>query len=143
MNAPGRFVPRSKSTFLLAITGYEEKRLSGVLHAPLKKKNYVFDNLVQLLLLLESLMDAASFPQQAVEPRAFQVSQSVFVPREVEHRPVGALATFEINVMFRQNASWQGSVIWSEQMMESRFRSVLELVGLMDDALSAAGEKAE
>ena len=47
------------------------------------------------------------------------------------------LATFQLSVLFRQNASWQGSLTWLERAEEARFRSVLELVGLLDSALAA------
>lgn len=47
------------------------------------------------------------------------------------------LAVFEIRVLFRQNASWQGSLLWRERKLEGHFRSVLELMRLMDSALLA------
>lgn len=137
-SAPSRFFPVSKSTFILTVTGYQDKHISGVLNAPLAKKSYSFQNLIQLLLLMDSLMDTANFPQNGVEPRAFQATQSTFVPQETSQKPTSPLAVFEINVMFRQNASWQGSIVWINRSMESRFRSVLELVGLVDEALTSS-----
>ena len=47
----------------------------------------------------------------------------------------GALASFSIRLLFRQNASWQGILTWIEGGQEQYFRSVLELVLLMDNAL--------
>ena len=135
---PSRFVPTSKSTYILTIADYKKKRLSGVIYCPLLEKTYAFDNLMQFLLLMESLMDEASFPQRGVEHRAFQVAASTPVVRSLSEKPATRLATFTINVLFRQNASWQGSIIWNEQNLESHFRSVLELITLLDDALCAA-----
>ena len=48
----------------------------------------------------------------------------------------GKLATFALRILFRQNASWQGSVTWLEGGQEQSFRSVLELVMLFSNALS-------
>jgi hypothetical protein len=45
------------------------------------------------------------------------------------------LSTFAVRVMFRQNASWQGSVTWVEGKREEQFRSVLELLLLVKSAL--------
>ena len=45
------------------------------------------------------------------------------------------MATFAVRVLFRQNASWQGEVTWLEGKREESFRSVLELILLMDGAL--------
>jgi hypothetical protein len=50
----------------------------------------------------------------------------------------GKLATFSMRVMFRQNASWQGSVTWLEEKREESFRSTLELLMLMHSAFCAA-----
>ena len=43
-----------------------------------------------------------------------------------------AIATFNISVLFRQNASWQGSIVWVEKAAESQFRSVFELITQID-----------
>lgn len=133
---PTRFFHPSNSTYILTVTGYEDKCLSGILNAPLLDKSYAFRNLFQLLLLMEYLMDDANFPQHWVAPRAFQSAHTSFLPRETNEKPAHPLATFEIKVLFRQNASWQGSILWRNRMRESRFRSALELVGLMDEALT-------
>ena len=136
---PSRFVPTSKSTYILTIADYKKKRLSGVIYCPLLEKTYAFDNLMQFLLLMESLMDEASFPQRGVEQRAFQVSAVTTLARSPAEKPLASrLATFTVNVLFRQNASWQGSIVWNERKLESHFRSVLELITLLDDALCAA-----
>jgi hypothetical protein len=51
------------------------------------------------------------------------------------------MATFFVRIIFRQNASWQGSVLWLEGQREQRFRSALELIFLLDNALRSAAEK--
>ena len=40
-----------------------------------------------------------------------------------------------MRILFRQNASWQGSVTWLEGGRDESFRSVLELLLLMHSAL--------
>ena len=54
----------------------------------------------------------------------------------------GKKATFLIKILFRQNASWQGSVAWLEGKREQSFRSALELLFLMDSVLSGKDAKA-
>ena len=53
----------------------------------------------------------------------------------------GKLGTFALRVLFRQNASWQGSVTWLEENREESFRSALELIWLIDSALRESAEK--
>ena len=47
----------------------------------------------------------------------------------------GKKATFVVQVQYRQNATWQGTVTWLEEGKQSHFRSALELIKLMDSAL--------
>ena len=47
----------------------------------------------------------------------------------------GDLGSFVIRVQHRQNNSWQGRVTWLEENKTENFRSVLELIHLIDDAL--------
>ena len=55
-----------------------------------------------------------------------------------EHRPThgSTKCTFEIKVKFLQNSTWQGEIVWSEQDLRQNFRSVLEMLKLMDEALA-------
>ncbi|MBQ3122632.1 MAG: hypothetical protein IJC14_00585 [Firmicutes bacterium] len=56
---------------------------------------------------------------------------------ETERKKSGKLATFNIKILFRQNASWQGLCGWLEGKQEQSFRSVLELFFLLHSALIA------
>ena len=49
----------------------------------------------------------------------------------------GDKGTFIVQVMYRQNATWQGQVIWAEENRSVRFRSALELMKLMDEAMTS------
>ena len=57
------------------------------------------------------------------------------VPPQVASIQPGAVATFYLRVLFRQNASWQGTVRWAETKQEVPFRSVLELLLMMDSTI--------
>ncbi len=47
--------------------------------------------------------------------------------------------TFVVKIEHSQNETWQGKVIWAEESRPERFRSALELIRLMKEAM--AGEK--
>lgn len=49
--------------------------------------------------------------------------------------------TFIVKVLDRQNATWQGSVIWVEEHRERYFRSALELLKMIDGALDEDEEE--
>lgn len=46
-------------------------------------------------------------------------------------------ATFTIQIQFLQNATWQGTITWSEGGKSLKFRSELEMLKLMMEAVSA------
>jgi len=50
-----------------------------------------------------------------------------------------AAGTFEVTVRFTQNDTWQGHIHWIEKDQRQNFRSALEMIKLMDEAL-AEGE---
>lgn len=50
----------------------------------------------------------------------------------------GDLGTFIVRVRRRQNASWQGELVWAEGQQKQYFRSALELLKLVDSALDEA-----
>ena len=48
--------------------------------------------------------------------------------------------TFEISVKFMQNSTWQGQIHWVEKDQKQNFRSALEMLKLMDEALTEGVE---
>lgn len=139
MSAPqSRVFPVSGSSYLIIVSEYRRKLLRGHLCCPSKDRSYPFDCLMELLLLMQREMDAADYPQRSMEPRLFQDSTWQAALPPADHAAPGPrLASFTVTVLFRHNASWQGVVTWNERMLESRFRSALELLSLLDNALSA------
>ena len=95
-------------------------------------------------------MFARKKPEEMNFPQSFAAARSFSGARRqrTEQRPegeahTGALATFAIRLIFRQNASWQGSITWLEGEVEQSFRSVLELILLMDSALMEGKREAK
>ncbi len=44
-------------------------------------------------------------------------------------------ATFVVHILHRNNATWQGEVVWANKNVCKPFRSALELLKLIDSAL--------
>lgn len=53
-----------------------------------------------------------------------------------------AKCTFEVSVKFQQNSTWQGQILWAEKNKRQNFRSVLEMLRLMDEALAEGTSRA-
>jgi hypothetical protein len=50
----------------------------------------------------------------------------------------GSKGTFIIKVEESQRGTWQGKVVWAEAETTEHFRSALELLQLVDEAINAA-----
>ena len=48
--------------------------------------------------------------------------------------------TFVVKIEFCQHGTWQGQVIWAEENRTERFRSALELIRLMDEAMASGAQ---
>ena len=120
----------------VCIDSYEKGVPRGSMYNPYCEEGCTFESTTQFLLEMEKLLERMEFPKAFQRPRSFTkaVVPETGPPKEI--RCSGEMATFTIRVLFRQNASWQGSVIWQEGWQEESFRSVLELLLLMHSALS-------
>ena len=54
-----------------------------------------------------------------------------------------AAQIFEITVRFMQNHTWQGEIKWLQGNQSQHFRSALEMIMLMDEALTNGEEDRE
>ncbi len=127
-------------TTKVCIDSYEEGVPKGRFYNPFLKGGKIFQSLMQLLLEMEATLDEMDFPKAYTAPRTFAPPGEVDKLFAASEKQTGRLATFSLRILFRQNASWQGSVIWQEGHQEQSFRSVLELAMLIDNALSYSTE---
>ena len=49
--------------------------------------------------------------------------------------------TFLIRIYDCQNATWQGSILWAERQQKLCFRSTMEMLSLMDEAVKQDRER--
>jgi hypothetical protein len=121
-----------------------------------------FEGVADLMLRVEDLFDEWDFPQRGLAERVFtkeakeaikerekrhHMSDSDMLPIEIIQEKYGvrniqnkkgSLGTFVVQVVYRQDATWQGHVIIKESNEKKDFISALELIKIMDQAI---GEK--
>lgn len=132
-----KFVPYEMKTSLVRICSYEDKNPRGVLTNPYFGEDRAFNSLSQLIFLMEEMQDDLNYPQKSTAARSFGASEGAAAGPGGNTVNARALATFKIRILFRQNSSWQGDVVWLEKDEEAQFRSVLELIYLLDSAMNA------
>ncbi len=124
-------------TTTLCVDSYENGVPKGRFYNPFLKGGKAFQSLTQLLLEMDTALDDMDFPKAYTVTRTFAPPCEGGAPfTTVEHQR-GRLGTFYVRILFRQNASWQGSVLWVEGRREQSFRSALELIMLLDNALGS------
>ncbi|WP_295867839.1 hypothetical protein [uncultured Oscillibacter sp.] len=96
-----------------------------------------FRGVMQFLLEMEKLLDDMQFPEPFAKTRSF-TQGTPLTGVSAQDTQKGHVATFNLRVLFRQNASWQGSLQWLEGHQEASFRSVLELLLLLNSTVEEA-----
>lgn len=127
----------------IGIDSYAEKAVAGRLWYGCRGEEASFANLMQLLLLLDRVLEDQGLPEAQLRCKGFVPPDTLpcrlpTEPAETGKPSCGALASFRLKILFRQNASWQGIVTWTESRQEESFRSALELIMLLDSALTQA-----
>ena len=125
-------------TTIVCIDSYENGVPVGRLYPSCSEEGQEFQSLTQFLIRMERAMDDTAYPKSFTEPRTFVPAAALSPEYTTGQAVCGQIATFAVQVLFRQNTSWQGAVTWLEGRQEKSFRSVLELVLLMDNAIGCA-----
>ena len=121
----------------VCIDSYEDGVLTGRIYNSRLGEAGSFRSTVGFLKRMEQLLAIEDSPQPFNRVRIFQPVISHLPDADAITRPrTGKLATLELHILFRQNSSWQGSLTWIEG--KQHFRSVLELIFLVDSALGGA-----
>lgn len=125
---------------LVCVDGYENQIPTGrLIHSDLGRA-VRFRGTVQLLQDVEVLLDDLRFPEPFSRLRSFRPMPEEHLEPAVPTPATGLTATFCLRILFRQNATWQGTVQWLEGRRSMPFRSTLELLFLLDNILLACGE---
>lgn len=124
-----------------------EADLSGAMQHIATARTWKYKNLVELLMLYEALFNSEKYPQPTHELRDMtdekksrEQDEMLLRNSVIGHDELEALGepVFAVKVRHRQNASWQGSVEWLSKGLTKQFKSTLELVKLMGEAIGGA-----
>ena len=131
-------------TSTVSVNSYVSGIPRGQLCNPFFESPQEFESLTDFLRMMECMLDLTN------QPRAFNSTRCFEPPPEYRFEKTdelpaerGELATFSVCIRFRRNSSWQGQLHWLENGKKQNFRSVLELILLMDSALQTAQRRHE
>ena len=137
--------------FIIKTTLMEDSWGGEVQHV---KSNQIcsFSDVLEMTILIQEKLDDSGFPQAFTEKRCWtreddghRMKGQFGSRREEMHErkqrtvtPRGG-PTFFIRINYQQNASWQGSIQWMEGKSTRFFRSHLEMIMLMQEAVEKSG----
>ncbi|MEG2038913.1 MAG: hypothetical protein RRZ73_04205 [Oscillospiraceae bacterium] len=140
---------------LVCVDDWERSVFNGRIYNPFRKNVAKVNDIMEVAYLMEDLFNQLSFPQEYFKHRTFNSAKALPQQKKDLSKEVvrymddldlekqrGEKATFMIQVQYRQNATWQGTISWVERKESQHFRSTLELIKLMDNAMeSMSGEE--
>ncbi len=135
---------------VLCIDRLEAHQISGRLYHGYSAEGVFFLNEEQMLFQMERFFDEIRFPHPTTNSRTFsdkkqedtavQERTRIMSDEELLSRH-GDLGTFVVRVQHRQNSSWQGSITWTEKNKTIYFRSVWEMIKLIESAMDTVSEQ--
>ncbi len=146
----------AKNLICVCINDDRDADYQGLIYHQYADDPIEFSTMSDMILEMDNLFDEWDFPQRGLAERKFDkkkenhkrpvpetdgdklkieiISEKCGV-RNVQNKK-GQLGTFVIQVVYRQDASWQGHVICKEKDEKLDFNSALELIKIIDGALA-------
>ena len=137
---------------ILCVDQRKQNRIAARYYTSYEAEPKYVESWVQLLFEMERFFDELQFPFPSTNNRSFkQLSPKRYHDDRKEKimkdeellRMHGDLGSFIIRVQHRQNSSWQGRITWVEKNQTMLFRSVWEMIKLMESALDSVSPPEE
>ena len=137
---------------VLCVNGSNEGDLSGVFYHSYSTEAVPFSGIGQMVLRMEKLYDYLRFPYPGTNSRTFGEEKKLTRLTEERKKIMsddallskhGDIGTFIVRVQHRQNSSWQGRITWMEEDKTVQFRSVWEMIKLIESAVDLVSEPEE
>ena len=129
---------------VLCVNGQGGGQLRGELYHSYSEEATPFGTVEEMILRMETLYDKLQFPYPGNSERSFAEPKKMQWRRaEMEKimsddkllQKHGDIGTFIVRVQHRQNSSWQGRITWMENDQTIQFRSIWEMIKLIESAV--------
>lgn len=142
MQSAARILETTPAQCVIYFALTDAQTIQGRVYSKYYHKLFQFNNELELIRGLNEMFDSIGFPQITCQPRSFfdkPIRQNIRKAEDTVDNTLDEVlenpkTTFIVNVQYRQNASWQGSITWVEQDKKRNFRSALEMMELMEQA---------
>lgn len=126
----------------VCIDQYESAQAAkGRAYSPLQKAVIEFEDLVEMIAKADKLFDEKGYPQSFQDKRAFngrkQCSSFVWNPQPlreskdiIRHR--GKIGTYDILIISRRHAAWQGILKDENKNIVGKFNDILQIISYIE-----------
>lgn len=134
--------------FLVRVQSSKDASIQGVVTHLASQQSQPFRSLLELISLLHDRLEEIGMPVADVELRSWPRLHLALEKKEessMDDRPDGINETrvgdsaFLVRIIFRQNATWMGEIHWLNGERKIYFRSLMEMIMLMHEALERSG----
>ena len=132
----------------VAVDECTDGRISGSVYSMRLVEPIRFRDVADLLLQIEAVLDSQDFPRAFQRKRSFndtqkgnpyprhdQDEQDEYMDEDTVVSAKGKYTTFALNVITRQNASWQGFLDWLDGSQRQPYNSDIELLSMIQAQL--------
>lgn len=149
MSATGRYIG-APNGIVLCVGQAGDGTIEGCLYHGYSKEGIPFCGYEDIIRIAEELFNALGFPHMGTGDRDICGRTRKYQKKERMTRDMkdeelleqhGDMGTFVIRVQHRQHSSWQGRVTYLEEDKTVYFRSLLELIKIIDGILDETGQE--
>ncbi len=131
---------------VLCIDDRKEEKIRARCYHAYQEDPVEVETFEEMIFAMEHFFDSLNFPHPTTNERSFRPKDPVY-HQTLERKKImadetllsrhGDLGSFIIRVQHRQNSSWQGRITWMEEDKTVHFRSIFEMVKLIESALDS------
>ena len=133
---------------VVCVDNVDNEAYQGRIYHLYRNQPIYFANILQMIKWMEAFYNELEFPKSSTKDRYFvkkmypmlQGGKRVLSKNQIMKQK-GKQGTFLVRVQYRQNATWQGQITWVEGQETKSFRSVLEMLKLMDNVIDIEEER--
>ena len=117
----------------------------GEMYHAYQEEGTPFSNLDEMTMHMEAFFDLLGFPHPSTNARSFikqdpnyfhEQKEKIMSDEQVLSKH-GEIGTFIVRVQHRQNSSWQGRLTWVDKDQTVNFRSIWEMIKLIESAVDS------
>jgi hypothetical protein len=140
---------QNNSALRVCVDSVAGGQIGGRVYGQRLTEPLLFADIGDLLLQIDAVLNSQDYPRAFQRKRSFGAGEKEtppadkefggnFMSKETVEASQGEIGTHILNIFMRQNTSWQGSIDWLDGSPSRGFRSALEYIRLVNEALKKA-----